>query len=187
VVQREAGTYRLNYEGEKSIGYIAPFYGNFGIIVRACAYILMLGREGLREAGNMAVLNANYIQEQLRDHFDAVTEGRCMHECVFSGNPLVEHGVHTLDLAKGLIDRGFHPPTVYFPLNVPEAIMIEPTETESREVLDRFAQAMIELAEQASKDPEKLHEAPQTTPVGRLDEVTAAKAMDLVYTAEKNG
>lgn len=175
------GTYHLDYDAPKSIGYIAPFYGNFGILVRAYAYLRMLGCEGLRETSNMAVLNANYIQERLRPHFDAVTPGRCMHECVFSGKPLGAHGVHTLDLAKALIDRGFHPPTIYFPLNVPEAMMVEPTESESRETLDRFCEAMIEIAGLAEKDPDALHRAPVTMPVGRLDEVAAARNMDLAF------
>jgi len=177
------GTYHLDYDAPKSIGYIAPFYGNFAILLRAYAYLRMLGREGLRETSDMAVLNANYIQERLRPHFAAVTAGRCMHECVFSGKPLGAHGIHTLDLAKALIDRGIHPPTVYFPLNVPEAVMIEPTESESRETLDRFCEAMIELAGLAEKDPDALRRAPETMPVGRLDEVAAAKRMDLAYTA----
>jgi len=182
VMKSSDGTYSLNYDEPKSIGYIAPFYGNFGVIVRAYAYLLMLGREGLRETSNLAVLNANYVQEKLRPHYDAVAPGRCMHECVFSGKSLGKNGVHTLDLAKGLIDRGIHPPTVYFPLNVPEAIMIEPTETETREMLDAFIEAMIELAEEADNDPDILRNAPMTTPIGRLDEVAAAKNMDLVYT-----
>ena len=181
VVKQPDGTFALDYNLPKSIGYIAPFYGNFGVIVRAYAYLLMIGREGLREVSNMAVLNANYVQEKLRPHFAAVAAGRCMHECVFSGKPLGAHGVHTLDLAKALIDRGVHPPTVYFPLNVPEAIMIEPTETETRETLDRFADAMIELAGLAKTDPEALKRAPVTTPVGRLDEVAAARNTDLVF------
>ncbi|OQA25663.1 MAG: putative glycine dehydrogenase (decarboxylating) subunit 2 [Verrucomicrobia bacterium ADurb.Bin345] len=182
VVKTQDGMYSLDYDLPKSIGYIAPFYGNFGVIVRAYAYILMLGREGLRETSNMAVLNANYVQEKLRPYFEAVAPGRCMHECVFSGKPLGRFGVHTLDIAKGLIDRGMHPPTVYFPLNVPEAIMIEPTETESRETLDRFVDAMKELAALAEKEPDALHRAPVSMPVGRLDEVAAAKNMDLAYT-----
>ncbi|MFH0878894.1 MAG: aminomethyl-transferring glycine dehydrogenase subunit GcvPB [Lentisphaerota bacterium] len=181
VIKTKDGTFSLDYDAPKSIGYIAPFYGNFGIIVRAYAYLLMLGREGLRETSNMAVLNANYVQEKLRPYFDAVAPGRCMHECVFSGSRFGEHGVHTLDIAKGLIDRGVHPPTIYFPLNVPEAIMIEPTESEARETLDDFIQVMIELAEQAGKNPEALHLAPVTTPVGRLDEVSAARNMDLAF------
>ncbi|MBN1269289.1 MAG: aminomethyl-transferring glycine dehydrogenase subunit GcvPB [Kiritimatiellae bacterium] len=181
VVREADGTFRLNYDAPKSIGYIAPFYGNFGVIVRAYAYLRLLGREGLRDVSNMAVLNANYVQEKLRPHYDAVAGGRCMHECVFSGKPLNAHGVHTLDVAKALIDRGFHPPTIYFPLIVPEAIMIEPTETEPRETLDRFAETMIELAELAKNDPDALRRAPETAPVGRLDEVAAARNMDLVY------
>ncbi len=183
VVKTRDGTFSLDYDAPKSIGYIAPFYGNFGVIVRAYAYLLMLGREGLREASNMAVLNANYIQEKLRPYYTAVSSGRCMHECVFSGKSLEKNGVHTLDIAKGLIDRGIHPPTVYFPLNVPEAIMIEPTESETRETLDVFVKAMIDLAELAAKDPDALHRAPVTMPVGRLDEVAAARNMDLVYVA----
>ena len=185
VVKRGDGTFVLDYDAPKSIGYIAPFYGNFGVIVRAYAYLLMLGREGLRETSDAAVLNANYIQEKLRPLLKAVAPGRCMHECVFSGEPLKATGVHTLDLAKGLVDRGIHPPTIYFPLNVPEAIMIEPTESESRETLDTFVQTVTELVELAKRDPDALHRAPVTMPVGRLDEVAAAKNMDLVFKATK--
>jgi glycine dehydrogenase subunit 2 len=184
VVKTKDGTFSLDYDVPKSIGYIAPFYGNFGIIVRAYAYLLMLGREGLRETSNMAVLNANYVQEKLRPYYDAVASGRCMHECVFSGSRFGTYGIHTLDIAKGLIDRGIHPPTIYFPLNVPEAIMIEPTESESRETLDEFIQVMIELAEKAKTNPDELHAAPVTSPVGRLDEVAAVKNMDLTYCGE---
>lgn len=180
-VEKRLGRYRLNYDEPKSIGYIAPFYGNFGIIVRAYAYMLLLGRDGLLEAGNHAVLNANYLQELLRPHLPAVTEGHCMHECVFSGKDL-PNGIHTLDLAKALIDRGFHPPTIYFPLNVPEAIMIEPTETESKQTLDEFTATFIELIGMAESDPAALRAAPKTTPVGRLDEVAAARNMDLTWT-----
>lgn len=181
VRKTEDGTYTLAYNEPKSIGYIAPFYGNFGVIIRAYAYLLMLGKEGVQATSNMAVLNANYLQEKLRPVLKAVTEGRCMHECVFSGEPLKAFGVHTLDLAKGLIDMGFHPPTVYFPLNVPEAIMIEPTETETRETLDEFAEAVLELLKLAETDPDQLHNAPGTTPVNRLDEVAAAKNMNLAF------
>jgi glycine dehydrogenase subunit 2 len=181
IVKRGDGTFSLNYDEPKSISYIAPFYGNFGIIVRAYAYLVMLGKSGLRETSDAAVLNANYVQEKLRGMLKAVAPGRCMHECVFSGEPLKVHGVHTLDLAKALIDRGIHPPTIYFPLNVPEAFMVEPTESESRETLDGFAQAVAELLELAKSDPDALHHAPVTTPVGRLDEVAAAKNMDLVF------
>ncbi len=179
VCKRADGVFYLDYDAPKSIGYIAPFYGNFGVIVRAYAYLLMLGREGLLEASGMAVLNANYVQERLRSRFEAVTKGRCMHECVFSAKSFAAKGVHALDFAKALIDRGLHPPTVYFPLIVPEALMIEPTETETRETLDRFVDALLELADLADRDPEALHAAPRTTPVGRLDEVAAARHPDL--------
>ena len=182
VAKTKDGTYTLDYDFPKSIGYIAPFYGNFSVLVRAYAYLLMLGRDGLRGTSDRAVLNANYVQEKLRAHFAAVSPRRCLHECVFSGKMLGK-GVHTLDLAKALIDRGYHPPTIYFPLNVPEAIMIEPTETETKETLDAFCADMIEIAELSKTDPDTLHNAPVTTPVGRLDEVAAAKNMDLVYSA----
>ncbi len=175
------GIYTLNYDEPKSIGYIAPFYGNFGVIVKAYAYLLMLGREGLRETSDMAVLNANYLHEKLRPHYQTVTQGRCMHECVLSGQPLLKHGVHVMDIAKGLIDHGIHPPTIYFPLNVPETLMIEPTESETRETLDAFIKVMIELKELAEKQPEAFAAMPRTTPVGRLDEVAAAKNMNLAF------
>ena len=182
VKRRSEGTYVLHYDEPKSIGYIAPFYGNFGILVRAYAYIVSLGRSGLRGTSNRAVLNANYLQERLRPLFGAEDRGRCMHEFVLSGEFLKQHGVQVLDVAKGLIDRGFHPPTIYFPLNVPEAVMIEPTETEDKDTLDRFVSVMRELLELAQEDADALHVAPVTTPVGRLDEVKAAKDMRLSYT-----
>ncbi|NCD33638.1 MAG: glycine dehydrogenase subunit 2 [Spartobacteria bacterium] len=179
VEKRDDGTYRLWYDEPKSIGYIAPFYGNFGVIIKAYAYLLMLGRTGLRDVSDMAVLNANYMQHRLSPVYKAVAKKYCMHECVFSGAPFKEYGVHTLDIAKGLIDRGYHPPTIYFPLNVEEAIMIEPTETESRETLDAFCDAMLEIAEVAKNNPESLHAAPISTPVSRLNEVAAARNMVL--------
>lgn len=180
IVKTKEGTCTLDYDFPKSIGYIAPFYGNFGVLARAYAYLLMLGRDGLRATSDRAVLNANYVQEKLRPFFDAVTDGYCMHECVFSGKTLGK-GVHTLDLAKALLDQGFHAPTIYFPLNVPEAIMIEPTETETRETLDEFCDAMIKIAKRSQTDPDSLHSAPVTTPVGRLNEVAAAKNMELTF------
>lgn len=176
------GTFSLNYDEPLSIGYIAPFYGNFSILVRAYMYLIMLGREGVLDVSGQSVLNANYLLEQLRPHLDAVSPGHCMHECVFNGHSLRDYGVQTLDLAKALIDRGVHPPTIYFPLNVPDAIMIEPTETETCETLDVFATEVITLLEQAKIDPDSLHRAPVTTPVGRLDEVAAARNMELTDT-----
>jgi glycine dehydrogenase subunit 2 len=179
VVKRNDGTFALEYDRPKSIGYIAPFYGNFAIILRAYVYILMLGKEGLREAAENAVLNANYIKHKLKDYYDLPFNGLCKHECVFSAARQMANGVHAIDIAKALIDAGFHPPTVYFPTIVKESMMIEPTETESKETLDAFIEVMLAIAETAQKDPEKLKVAPVTTPVGRLDETAAAKNVDI--------
>ena len=181
VAKNEDGMFRLDYDYPKSIGYVAPFYGNFAVIVRTYAYCLMLGRDGLRAVSDRAVLNANYVLAKLRDVFPPAHDRRCMHECVLSAGRFGEKGVHALDIAKGLIDRGIHPPTVYFPLIVPEAMMVEPTETETRESLDEFIAAMRALARTASENPAELSAAPVTTGVGRLDEVAAARNMDLVF------
>jgi len=181
VVKTKDGTFTLDYDYPKSVGYIAPFYGNFGVLARTYAYCLLLGRDGLRGVSDHAVLNANYIQEKLRALFPAAAPGHCMHECVLSAKPLADGGIRALDIAKGLIDRGIHPPTIYFPLIVPEAMMIEPTETETRETLDRFIAVMTELAREARERPAALKQAPVTTPVGRLDEVAAARNLDLVF------
>jgi glycine dehydrogenase subunit 2 len=181
VVKNRDGMFSLDYDYPNSIGYVAPFYGNFGVLVRAYAYCLMLGREGLRAASNHAVLNANYVLAKLRDCFPPDYDGPCLHECVLSARRLAENGIRALDIAKGLIDLGIHPPTVYFPLIVPEAMMIEPTETETRETLDEFIAAMRALAETARKNPAELKTAPVNAPIGRLDEVAAARNMDLVF------
>ena len=180
VVSRNDGSCALEYDCPQSIGYIAPFYGNFGVILRAYAYLLTLGRKGLVRVSENAVLNANYIMASLKDLYDRKYDRVCMHECVFSASRQVKNGVHALDIAKALIDRGIHPPTIYFPLIVPEALMIEPTETESRDELNNFITAMREIAELADKSPEKVRECPLTTPVKRLDETTAARKPDLV-------
>jgi len=179
VVKRNDGTFALEYDRPKSIGYIAPFYGNFAIILRAYVYIVMLGKEGLKRVAENAVLNANYIKHKLKDYYDLPFAGVCKHECVFSAARQNATGIHALDIAKGLIDRGYHPPTIYFPSIVKEALMIEPTETESKETMDLFIDAMIDIAKQAQAEPEKLHAAPITTPVGRLDETAAAKNVDI--------
>lgn len=181
VVRRADGICCLEYDCPESIGYIAPFYGNFGVILRAYAYLLTLGREGLVRVSENAVLNANYVAAALDPWYSRKYKRACMHECVFSGERQTKNGVHTLDIAKGLIDRGFHPPTIYFPLIVPEAIMIEPTETESREELDAFIAAMIDIAKEAESNPQALHDAPVSTPVRRLDETTAARKPDLKF------
>ncbi|MDD2337660.1 MAG: aminomethyl-transferring glycine dehydrogenase subunit GcvPB, partial [Geobacteraceae bacterium] len=179
VAQRSDGSYYLAEAGEGSIGRLANFYGNFGVLVRALAYITMLGRQGLVEVSEQAVLNANYVMSRLKGWYDLPFDTTCMHECVFSASRQLKHGVHALDIAKYLIDRGFHPPTVYFPLVVKEAIMIEPTETESRETLDAFIRVMIEAAELAETNPDALFQAPRTMPVSRLDETKAAREINV--------
>jgi glycine dehydrogenase subunit 2 len=168
--------YRYSLEAPtSSIGRMKAFYGNFGIFVRAYTYIRMLGAEGLRRASEDAVLNANYLLARLKGVYPLPYDRTCMHEFVLSGVLPDAPGVHTMDIAKRLMDFGFHPPTVYFPLIVPEAIMIEPTETESKQTLDAFADAMLQIAQEAKTQPELLHSAPHVTPVSRLDEVRAAR------------
>jgi len=178
VVKREDGAFTLEYDRPDSIGYIAPFYGNFGIILRAYAYILSLGRAGLVEVAENAVLNANYLMNRLKAEYSVPFDGTCMHEFVLSAVPQAKQGCTALDIAKALIDRGFHPPTVYFPLTVKEAMMVEPTETESREMMDAFADAMLEIARQAREEPQAVRAAPVTTPVSRLDMTAAERQMD---------
>ena len=179
------GSYGLE-EPARSIGRVRSFYGNFGVLVRAYAYVRALGGEGLREVSEQAVLSANYLKERLREVYDLPYDRTCMHEFVLSGSRQKrEHGVRTLDIAKRLLDHGFHPPTVYFPLIVDEALMIEPTETESLEELDRFADALIAIAAEATADPEIVKGAPYTTPVRRLDEASAARNPDLRYRPEE--
>jgi glycine dehydrogenase subunit 2 len=173
---------------EHSIGRVRSFHGNFGVLVRAYAYVLELGGEGLREASEQAVLSANYLKERLKGVFPLPYDRPCMHEFVLSGGRLrKEYGVHTLDVAKRLLDYGFHPPTIYFPQIVDEAMMIEPTETESLADLDRFADAMIAIAGEAAADPDLLHGAPYTTPVRRLDEARAVKQPDLRWRPAAEG
>jgi glycine dehydrogenase subunit 2 len=169
--------------GSKSIGRLRGFQGNYGCFVRAYAYICSLGAEGLRDASETAVLNANYLLARLKEHGVAeylpLAYGElCMHEFVLSGGPMKrELQIKTLDLAKRLLDFGYHPPTVYFPLLVEEALMVEPTETETKETLDAFADAIAEILREAVVDPEIARSAPHTTPVRRLDEVAAAKRL----------
>lgn len=181
IVKRDDGTYALDYNYPYSIGYIAPFYGNFSVCLKAYVYILTLGAEGLIRVSENAVLNANYILYSLKNHYDIPYLRTCMHECVLSAKKQLDSGIHAVDIAKALIDHGFHPPTTYFPLIVKEALMIEPTETENKETLDEFIAAMKDIAKKAASNPEELHKAPVTTPVSRLDETRAAKSMDLVF------
>jgi len=183
IVRGADGGYGLAEGGDASIGRLADFFGNFGILVRAYAYITMLGRDGLIEVSEHAVLNANYVMSRLQGWYDLPFPGPCMHECVFSAARQMKQDIHAIDIAKHLIDRGFHPPTVYFPLIVREALMIEPTETESRATLDHFIGAMIEAAQLAETDPDTLRRAPLTTPVTRLDETKAAREITVCHPA----
>ena len=183
VVARTDAGYRLTTP-DQSIGNIAAFHGNFGILVRAYAYIRMLGADGLRAVSESAVLNANYLQERLRHAYLLPYPRRCMHEVVLSAANLKRQGVRALDVAKALIDRGYHPPTMYFPLVVEEALMIEPTETESKETLDAFIKAMLEIAQDALERPEALKQAPVSAPNARLDEALAARRPDLRWTPQ---
>ncbi len=180
VVKNDDGSFALNHALPQSIGQVAPFYGNFGITLRAYAYMLRLGKMGLKRVSDYAVLNANYMLARLRDHLSIPYDRICMHEFVASATPLAaygERGVHALDLAKALLDKGYHAPTIYFPLIVKECLMFEPTETESKEMLDAFCDDLIAIIESAVETPERLTDAPVTLPVRRLDETKAARAM----------
>jgi glycine dehydrogenase subunit 2 len=174
-VERDNGRFRLDYERPQSIGRVRSFYGNFGMLVRAYTYIVAMGGDGLSQASTDAVLAANYLRSRVGESLDLPHQGACMHEFVASAANLAPTGVRALDLAKGLLDRGFYAPTIYFPLIVPEAVMVEPTETESKDTMDAFGDALVELARQAREDPDALHQAPRSLPVGRLDEVEAAR------------
>jgi glycine dehydrogenase subunit 2 len=162
-----------------SIGRVKAFHGHFGMMVRAFTYVLMHGDKGLREVAQHAVLNANYLMHQVKDVYHLPYDRTCMHEFVLEGRWADAPDVHALDVSKRLMDFGFHPPTNYFPLIVREALMIEPTETETRETLDAFAKALRQIADEAHHDPEILHSAPHVTPVKRLDEVNAARNLVL--------
>ncbi len=179
----ECYAYRLAWP-EATIGRVKAFYGNFAVIVRAYTYIRMLGAAGLRGASQDAVLNANYLQARLKGAFPLSHERVCMHEFVLEGHLADAPGIRALDISKRLMDYGIHPPTNYFPLIVPEALMIEPTETESKESLDAFVDAMVRIAEEARTQPELLHEAPHNAPVGRMDEVRAARQPRLRWTPQ---
>jgi glycine dehydrogenase subunit 2 len=183
VVVRRGEGYGLDEERPQSIGRVRSFFGNFGMLVRAYTYIRMLGPDGLRAVSENAVLNANYVLAQLKGAYDVPYARSCMHEFVLSARRQRADGVRALDVAKRLIDYGYHPPTIYFPLVVEEAMMIEPTETESKETLDAFAEAMLRIAEEARESPDLLHEAPHHTPVRRLDEVAAARRPNIRFAA----
>jgi glycine dehydrogenase subunit 2 len=171
----------------KSIGSLGAAYGNFGVMVKAYAYIRSLGADGLKEVSENAVLNANYLRQKLKAYYHLPYDRVCMHEVIFSGKKQKAKGVSTLDIAKRLLDYGFHPPTIYFPLVVEGALMTEPTETESRETLDAYIDAMKEIAREADENPDILHTAPHNTPVRRLDEVTAARQPNLRWEMSDQG
>lgn len=178
-IEKNESGYYLNHNRPDSIGRLHGFFGNFGVLVRAYTYIRVHGLEGLRNNTEMAVLNANYIRKRLEGVFELPYSGDCFHECVFSGNLQKKLGVRTLDIAKRLLDYGFHAPTIYFPLIVPEALMIEPTETESVETLDAFCEAMIAIAREAEENPDLVTSSPHSTPVGRLNEGRAARELNV--------
>ncbi|MFC2091963.1 aminomethyl-transferring glycine dehydrogenase subunit GcvPB [Elusimicrobiota bacterium] len=179
--KNNSGSFCLSFDHKYSIGQMAPFYGNFSVLLKAYAYILLIGKNGLSDISDKAVLNANYIMEKLKDYYKPAYDRRCMHECVLSAADLKEKGVRAADIAKYLIDAGIHPPTVYFPLIVEEALMIEPTETESKETLDIFINAMIDAFNTAVNDPQRLKDSPLSTPVKRPDETLAARKPNLRY------
>ncbi len=179
VVVKSGETYALDWKRPKSIGKLEAFWGNFGMHVRAYTYIRTMGAAGLRGVSENAVLNANYVMKRLEGHYDVAAPGPCMHECVLSARRQKRQGVTAMDIAKRLLDLGFYAPSTYFPLIVEEALMIEPTETESKETLDQFCEAMITIAKEAETNPQALLDAPRTTPVRRLDQTKAAREPNL--------
>ncbi|WHY55067.1 aminomethyl-transferring glycine dehydrogenase subunit GcvPB [Peribacillus simplex] len=183
LVVKQGEQFVLDYDRPQSIGRVKPYYGNFGINVRAYTYIRSMGPDGLKAVTENAVINANYMMRRLEPFFDLPYNRHCKHEFVLSGRRQKKLGVRTLDIAKRLLDFGYHPPTIYFPLNVEEGMMIEPTETESKETLDAFIDAMIQIAKEAEETPEIVQEAPHTTVIKRLDETLAARKPVLRYQA----
>jgi glycine dehydrogenase subunit 2 len=181
VIEEKEGAYYLNYNRPDSIGKVKAFYGNFLILVRAYAYILSMGAEGLADVSSNAVLNANYMLSRLKDVYDVPFGERCMHEFVISGEKQKKMGASTLSIAKRLLDYGYHPPTIYFPLVVKEAMMIEPTEAESMETLDEFIDVLRKINDEIEVNPEEVNHSPHTTVVGRLDEVKAARTPVVKY------
>jgi glycine dehydrogenase subunit 2 len=171
--------YDFNCDLPKSIGKVHSFYGNFSILVRAYTYIRMLGAEGISSISRDAIINANYLFAKIKDYFEVPHKEYCMHEFVLSGDKQKEKGVNTKDMAKRLLDYGYHAPTIYFPLIVHESMLIEPTETESLESLDAFADAMISIAKEAENNPDLVKNAPHTTPLNRLDDALAARKLNI--------
>jgi len=181
LVARDADRYYLEHERADSIGRMHGFYGNFAVLVRALAYVLSNGSDGLRQTAEGAIINANYLKEKLKTRYNLPYDRHCMHEFVLSGDLQKKKGVRTMEIAKRLLDFGFHAPTIYFPLIVSEALMIEPTETETRETLDRFAEIMRQIDSEIETIPEYVKSSPHNTPVKRLDEVLATKMLDVCW------
>ena len=182
VLRRQGDDFRYDYDRPQSIGRVRAFHGNVNNAVRGYAYLRSLGGDGLAEVSRLAVVNANYLRVRLQDVLDVPYPRACKHEVVFSARQLAaEHQVRTLDVAKRLIDYGIHPPTIYFPLTVPEALMVEPTETESKATLDHFVAALRAILDEAAASPDLVRGAPHSTPLGRLDEVAAARRPILVW------
>jgi glycine dehydrogenase subunit 2 len=175
-------SYRWDWNRPQSIGKVHSFFGNFGVLVRALAYCFSHGSDGLREATLRAIVNANYVRARLKHAYALHIESPSLHEVVFSDSNQAKHGVHTLDIAKRLIDHGYHPPTIYFPLIVPGALMIEPTESEGKDELDAYCDALLEIAKEVEDNPEALHQAPTLAPLRRMDETTAARKPILRWT-----
>ena len=186
VVKREGKSVTLDYKRPLSIGRVSSFFGQFLMEVRAYTYLMAYGRERMAEISRHAVLNANYVKARLKDVLPAAHDRHCMHECVLTAQQYKKNGIRALDISKRLIDYGFHPPTNYFPLIVPECLMIEPTETETKETLDAFCDALIAICREANENPEMLHEAPNSQIVGRLDETAAVKNLDVRW-AQRRG
>ncbi|MDX9780621.1 MAG: aminomethyl-transferring glycine dehydrogenase subunit GcvPB, partial [bacterium] len=178
-VEKNGDNYRFSWEHPGSIGKVMAFWGNYAVIVKTWVYIRMLGETGLKDVAKHAIINANYIRASLEDMYELPYKTPPMHECVFSGDRQKAYGVRTLDIAKRLLDYGMHAPTVYFPLIVHEALMIEPTETENKDSLDRFIAVMRKIDEESRENPELLHSAPLTTPVRRVDEVKANRDLNV--------
>jgi len=185
VTKDKNGNFSLYQQSSDSIGKVAPFFGNFQVLVKALTYILILGKDGLKKASDFSVLNANYLFESLKGYYQAPFQRRCMHECVLSAQKQKEKGVSALDIAKFIIESGMHPPTIYFPLIVKEALMIEPTETESKETLEQFIKIMKKAARLTEESPESLKQAPVNFIFSRFDEVAAARNQNLKYEGEK--
>ncbi len=184
VEKQSDGSYFWNYDYPDSIGSLHSYYGNFGVLVRAFVYVKMMGESGLKEMTKQAILNARYLKVLLEDKYDIPYSEGMMHEFVISGVKQKARGIKVLDIAKALLDEGFHSPTIYFPINIPEAMMIEPTETETKETLDRFANTMLEIDERIDTDPQSLQNAPVNTPVQRLDETLANRKPDVRWNFE---